>query len=154
LNLDYSFTENFSFQNATAFIIGEDLDNNEPLIDMPPFNTRNTLQYQNKNWKNLTLGLTSEVSLMQNNFPDYNFLFTKPATNEQVLVDVSTPPDAYHLLHFRSSIETKLSNNSTMEIGFNIQNVFNTNYRTYLNRLRYFADEVGRNFQIQVKINY
>ncbi|WP_299522376.1 TonB-dependent receptor [Winogradskyella sp.] len=154
LNADYSITENISFQNSTAFIIGDDLDNDEPLIDMPPFNTRNTVQYQNKNWSNLSLGLTSELFAMQNNFPDYNFLYTVPSTGEEVLVDVSTPPSGYHLLHFNSSIETKLFKKNTLEIGFNIQNIFNTNYRNYLNRLRFFADEVGRNFQIQLKFNY
>lgn len=153
-NLDYSISDKLSFQNSTAFIIGEDLDNNEPLIDMPPFNTRNTIQYQNKNWNNLTIGLTSDFFAMQNNFPDYNFIFTVPSTAQQVLVDVSTPPDAYHLLHFRSSIETKFLKESTLEIGFNVQNILNTNYRNYLNRLRFFADELGRNFQIQLKINY
>lgn len=154
LNLDYAISDNISFQNSTAFIVGEDLDNNEPLIDMPPFNTRNAIQYRNKNWKNLTLELTSDFFAMQNNFPDYNFFFTIPSTTEQVLVDVSTPPDAYHLLHFRSSIQTKLFEKSTLEIGLNVQNILNTNYRNYLNRLRFFADELGRNFQIQLKIKY
>jgi len=41
-----------------------------------------------------------------------------------------------------------------MTIGFNIQNLLNTNYRDYLNRTRYYADELGRNFRIQVKLNY
>jgi iron complex outermembrane receptor protein len=153
-NLDYSLSERLSFKNSTAFIIGEDLDNNEPLIDMPPFNTRNTIQYQNKKWNNLSLGLMSDFFAMQNNFPDYNFQYTVPSTGEDVLVDVSTPPSSYHLLHFNSSIETKLFKKSTLEIGFNIQNIFNINYRNYLNRLRFFADEVGRNFQIQLKFNY
>lgn len=154
LNVDYSLSKNISFQNSSAFIVGEDLDNNEALIDMPPFNSRSTLQYQNKNWKNLTLALTSDFFAMQNNFPNYNFLYTVPSTAAQVLVDVSTPPDAYHLLHFRSSIQTKFFEKSTIEIGFNVQNILNTNYRSYLNRLRFFADEIGRNFQVQLKINY
>ena len=154
VNLDYAITDHISFQNSTAFIQGNDLDNNEPLIDMPPFNTMSTIEYKNDHWNHLRLGLTSQFFAMQNNFPDYNFLFTVPATGNDVLVDVSTPPEAYHLLHFRSSIQTKFTEKSTLEIGFNIQNILNTNYRNYLNRLRFFADEVGRNFQVQLKINY
>jgi iron complex outermembrane receptor protein len=153
-NLDYSISDRISFQNSTAFIVGEDLNNDEPLIDMPPFNTRNTIQYQYSKWKSLRLELTSDFFSGQNNFPDYNFFFTIPSTSEQVLVDVSTPPDAYHLLHFRGSIQTQFTKKSTLEIGLNVQNILNTNYRNYLNRLRFFADELGRNFQIQLKINY
>lgn len=154
LNVDYSLTENISFKNSTSFIIGEDLDNNESLIDMPPFNTRNTIKYQNKKWNNFSLGLTSDLMLMQNNYPNYNFLYTIPSSSEEVLVDVSTPPAAYHLLHLNSSIQTNLFKKNTLEIGFSIQNIFNTNYKNYLNRLRYFANEAGRNFSIQLKFNY
>ena len=153
-NIDYDITDNLSFKNVTAFLIGEDLNNNEPLIDMPPFNTINTVQYQNKKWKDLTLGLTSELFLAQNNFPNYNFFYTRPSTSEEILVDVSTPPDTYHLFHFKSSIQTQLFKKNTLEIGFNIQNIFNVDYKNYLNRLRYFADETGRNFQVQLKFNY
>jgi len=154
LNLNYHINEHFSFQNSTAFLIGEDLDNDEPLIDMPPFNTRNTIQYFNGKWKNLSLGLTWEFFAEQNRFPDYNFVFNVPSTGEDESVDVSTPPDAYNLVHFNGSIQMPIFKESALEIGFNIQNLFNTNYRNYLNRLRFFADEVGRNFQIQLKINY
>lgn len=153
-NLEYAISDQITFQNSTAFILGEDLNNDEPLIDMPPFNTRNTLQYQNKNWKNLRLELTSDFYAGQNRFPNYNFFFTIPSTAEQFLVDVSTPPDTYHLLHFRGSIQTQFTKKSTLEIGLNVQNILNIDYRNYLNRLRYFADEVGRNFQIQIKLNY
>jgi iron complex outermembrane receptor protein len=38
----------------------------------------------------------------------------------------------------------------TLSIG--IRNVFNTAYRDYLNSMRYFADETGRNIQLRIKI--
>lgn len=154
LNFEYSLNDQFSFQNATAFLIGDDLQNNEPLIDMPPFNTRNTLQYFNEKWKNLSLGLTWTFFAEQNRFPDYNFFFTLPETGVDEYVDVSTPPEAYNLFHFNSSMEIAVFKESTLEIGFSIQNILNTNYRDYLNRLRFFADDLGRNFQLQLKINY
>jgi iron complex outermembrane receptor protein len=43
---------------------------------------------------------------------------------------------------------------SKITIGFNIQNLFNTNYRDYLNRTRFYVDDMGRNFAVQIKINY
>ncbi|MFT6036953.1 MAG: iron complex outermembrane receptor protein, partial [Marivirga sp.] len=36
--------------------------------------------------------------------------------------------------------------------SFAVRNVFNTSYRNYLNQMRYFADELGRNFLFT--INY
>jgi iron complex outermembrane receptor protein len=32
-----------------------------------------------------------------------------------------------------------------------INNLFNTRYRDYMNRFRYFTDEVGRNIVLQLK---
>ena len=153
-SLNYNLNEHFTFKNSTAFIVGNDLDNDEPLIDMPPFNTINTLEYKNEKWSNLSIGFTSEAFTRQTRFPNYNFLFTRPSTGEEELVDVSTPPSAYHLLHLNSSIKTNLTKKTSLEIGLNIQNIFNTDYRNYLNRLRFFAAETGRNIQIQLKLNY
>jgi iron complex outermembrane receptor protein len=39
-------------------------------------------------------------------------------------------------------------------LGFSVFNLLDTKYRDYLNRQRFYADEMGRNFQIQLKINY
>jgi iron complex outermembrane receptor protein len=36
-------------------------------------------------------------------------------------------------------------------VAFSIQNILNTNYRDY-QQATFFADEMGRNFQIQLKI--
>ena len=154
MNFNYSITEKLTFQNSTAFILGEDLDNNEPLIDMPPFNTQNTLQYRNENWNQFTLSLTSTMFAMQKHYPNYNFIYEVPSTGNQVLVDVSTPPQGYHLLNLKSSIELPCFEKSTLNIGIGVENILNTKYRNYLNRLRFFSDEIGRNILIQLKINY
>ena len=64
------------------------------------------------------------------------------------------PPDAYHLLHFNSSIDFKTTKNKTLTVGLEIENLLNTSYRNYLNRFRYYADDLGRNFLINLKFNY
>jgi iron complex outermembrane receptor protein len=47
-----------------------------------------------------------------------------------------------------------LGKHSKIQVSLNINNLLNTSYRNYLNRLRFFADDLGRNFQLQIKINY
>jgi len=39
-------------------------------------------------------------------------------------------------------------------VNLNVNNILNTNYRNYLNRQRYYADELGRNFNLQFIFNY
>lgn len=150
----YAITNALEWQNKTSFIKGYDTEANLPLIDMPPFLTTNTIQYRNDAWHNFLAGFTSEWSFEQNEFPDFNFEQNIQLTGETVIVDVSTPPPAYHLLHFYSEATFNLNNKTTLNIALGINNIFNTNYRNYLNQLRYFADEVGRNFTLQLQLNY
>lgn len=141
---------------ALAYVNGRDLTNKEFLIDIPPLNLSNKIQFAKTEWSDLKLELKSEMVLRQNRFPDNNFITSIVANNEltPVLVDISTPPPAYQLLHFYSEISFKTFGKSSTTIAFSIQNILNTTYRDYLNRQRFFADEMGRNLQLQLKFNY
>ncbi|MDD7887389.1 TonB-dependent receptor [Flavivirga sp. 57AJ16] len=154
VNANYELNEHWLFNNKSSFIKGRDLTNKQALIDMPSFKTVNTLGYSNKKWLQLNTELQSELVLRQNDFPNNNFEVFIPTTEEMVLVDVSTPPKNYHLLHFKSDITLKMSQKTDLNIGLNITNILNTSYREYLNRLRYFADDLGRNIMLQLKFNY
>ncbi|MFV8332090.1 TonB-dependent receptor [Flavobacterium sp. GSP14] len=141
---------------ALAYVNGKDITNKESLIDIPPLNVSNKIQFAKTEWNDLKIELKSEVVLRQNQFPDNNFIANIIVNNElvPVLVDISTPPPAYQLLHFYSEMKFKTRGKTNATIAFSVQNILNTSYRDYLNRQRFFADEMGRNFQIQLKFNY
>lgn len=117
----------------------------------------NTITYRKSDWNNFYVSLNSQFIAKQNRFPDNNFTAEIIDTNtgefEEVLVDISTPPDAYHLLNFSSGMDFKVQN-TDFNINLKINNLFNTNYRNYLNRQRYYADEIGTNIMLQLKVNY
>lgn len=154
LTANYDFSASWFLKNKSAFIKGRDLEENEGLIDMPSFKMVNILGYSNKKWLNLNTELHSELVLRQNDYPDNNFEVFIPSTQDMQLLDVSSAPPTYHLMHFQSDITVKISDKTDLNIGLNITNIFNTSYREYLNRLRYFADDLGRNFMLQLKLNY
>lgn len=150
----YNISDTWSINNKSSLTKGWDRSNDIAIIDMPPFETETTLSFNKTEWKNLNLNLISQLVLRQNEFPNNNFETFVPTTNEFTLVDISTPPSGYHLLHFNGSFEQKLNNRMTLTFGIQINNVLNTSYRNYLNRLRYFADDLGRNFLLQTKLNF
>ncbi len=152
-DLTYNFNENIRFLNKSSLLKGRDITNNRPLIDMAPFKTVNTILFQKQNWNNFYASLKSEYTSRQNEYPDNNFTAFIPETQTNELVDISTPPNSYHLLHFTSGFDFNMSK-TKIGIHFSVNNLLNTKYRDYLNRLRYFTDELGRNFKIQIKINY
>lgn len=151
-NFDISNT--IELQNKTAFIKGYDVTANMPLIDIPAFNTINKITFKKEAWYNFSANLQSEWSFEQNEFPDFNFEVEDALNDERILLDISTPPPAYHLLHFYTEATFPLSYKTKLNIGFGVHNIFDTSYRNYLNRLRFFADEIGRNITLQVKLNY
>ena len=104
----------------------------------------------------MILELKNEIVFHQNQFPNNNFTTDVIINNEfvEVEVDISTPPAAYQLWNFYSEVKFKTFSKTNTTLAFSVQNILNTNYRDYLNRQRFFADEMGRNFQIQLKFNY
>ncbi|MEM6634142.1 MAG: TonB-dependent receptor, partial [Bacteroidota bacterium] len=55
--------------------------------------------------------------------------------------DILAPPESFFLANFHSTIQEK-----QFILRFQVRNLLNTSYRTYTDRLRYFADDLGRNF--------
>ncbi|QDO94519.1 TonB-dependent receptor [Formosa sediminum] len=154
LDASYAFTDKFRYNYQFSFVKGYDRSQDEPLISMPPVNMKNEIVYLNPEVHNLRLALQSEYVFRQNEYPDNNFEVYIPETESTEVVDISTPPDAYHLLNFNSSIDFNINTKSKLTLGFAVTNLLNTSYRDYLNSMRYYADDLGRNFILNLKLNY
>lgn len=156
INTKWKITNHFSHELGMAYVNGQNLSSDDYLIDMPPFVINNKIQYKNESWFNLVTELKSELVFRQNQFPNYNFETNIVVNNEltPVLVDISSPPKGYHLLHFYSEMRFKINKKNSLTTSFSVQNIMDTTYRDYLNRQRFFVDEMGRNIQIQLKFNY
>nr|WP_304133196.1 TonB-dependent receptor [Mesonia mobilis] len=156
IDWNYRMSDKFNYRGKFAYVNGRDTKNNKYLIDMPPANLANTISFQQKNWHNLNLNLTGDFVARQNQYPDNNFYYNVLENDNYVntLVDVSTPPEAYFLVGFNAQATFYPFKKGSMEVGFSANNLLNTTYRDYLNRLRYYADNLGRNFTLQLKLNY
>jgi len=153
ITTNYQIASNWNASNKSSFIKGHDKKADLPLIDIPPFTTTNSITYTNSKWYDFNASLQSEWAFEQNEFPtEYNY--TIPIANEDDIdVDLSPPP-AYHLMHLQSELTLPVFKQSSLNIRFSVDNIFNTKYRNYLNRLRFFADEIGRNIKLQLQLNY
>ena len=154
IDASFAFAENCRLNSQFSLVKGYDRTLNQPLISIPPANISNEIVYQNSEFNNIRLSLQSAYNFKQNDYPDTNFEVFTPETQTWQMVDVSSTPEAYHLLNFNSSIDINLNQNSKLTVGLGITNLLNTSYRNNLNRLRYYADDLGRNFLFNLKINY
>ncbi|GLB49704.1 TonB-dependent receptor [Neptunitalea lumnitzerae] len=156
LSLGYQIVPTLKYSTKAAYIYAEDLDNNKPVIDIPGTNWSNGLVFTQPKWNQFEAGLQWETVFKQNRYPDNDFEATIPTNNGNVTktIRISEPPNGYGLLHFNTQCTVNWFRKSDLTIGFSIQNLLNTNYRDYLNRQRYYADDLGRNFKLQLTFKY
>lgn len=154
IDVNKKITDKINYTGNISLLRGTNTTQDIPLIHMPATNFTNKLSYFNTDLHNLSVSLTHKTVLQQKRFPDYNFTTFNATLQEDVFVDISSTPPTYSLFGLQTSAVFNTKNNGSLRLEFNVENLFNVSYREHLNRLRYFADEVGRNFNIKLKINY
>ena len=152
VDVNWKLTENLTYIGRGSYVNGQDDSNNEPLILMMPPNFSNALQFKMEKWNQFYFSLENQTFLKQNRFPIHNAPITifENGVEVEKIVDFSTPPSGYSLWN----IQTGINISKNLSAGLIVNNLFNVSYRDYLNRMRFFADEAGRNFILNVRYRF
>jgi iron complex outermembrane recepter protein len=155
-DLSYLINDDIRLVHSTSWIEGVNSSTKTPLINIPPLTLRNHIQFSIPRWKSFVVGLTSKNVFRQNQFPDNNFVIDVVENGNIVykLVDISTPPSGYHDLGMELHWGPYSFFSDKISLSLIFENMLNASYRNYLNRLRFYADEMGRNVMLQVKIKH
>jgi len=151
--LYYQWHNNWKTNHSFSIVKGKETKNDTPLINMPASNINNSITFQKEEWFDLNISLQSQYHFRQNEFPPNIEVFSI-RQNKDVILEINTPPSAYHLLNATADVEIPFLKQNKLNVGLTLNNITNKNYRNYLNRQRYFADEVGRNFLLRLTFNY
>ena len=144
MGLDAAFnwdvTSWLAYKLRYSIVRANDITENTALIFMPADRLENELRIEKENFgklNSLYFGATTVYQAEQTRVPG---------------IDFTTPPDAYFLLNLNAGFDFNMGSN---EAGLNLtlNNTFNNAYRSYLNRLRYYADEMGRNLILRFYLN-
>ncbi|WP_159948449.1 TonB-dependent receptor [Polaribacter septentrionalilitoris] len=154
IDVNKKINNQLDYFGTLSLLRGDNLTDDIPLIHMPAANFSNRISYTNDEFHKLTISVTHKTILEQKRFPDYNFTTFNATQQQDVYVDISSTPPTYSLFGLNTSATFNAFKKGDLQFEFNIENLFDVSYREHLNRLRYFADEVGRNFNIKIKINY
>lgn len=137
---------NLEWESKLSVLYARNTSIKDWLILMPSNRLSNEITYSFKDAKKFSDSYVSVEILnvmRQNNIPDER-------NGKQ---DYKAPPAAYHLLNFNAASAISFGK-TKITIGIGIRNVLNTAYRDYLNTMRYFTDEMGRNISIRVKVPF
>lgn len=134
-----------SFQLSTAMNLLKttNLNTGIGLPYMPPYQGMVQISYtigKNRFFNECKLGLDANYYARQNNVnPDEDFL---------------PPPDDYLLSNASITIKWKTIRGKSLNTYIQVDNLWDTVYRDYMNRLRYFAQETGRNITASFQLNF
>ncbi|WP_438710685.1 TonB-dependent receptor [Aquimarina muelleri] len=151
--LYFNWHKNWRTDHSFSIVKGSENKKSIPLINMPPPKFDNGITYKNEDWFGLQMSLENQYFFRQNEYPSNISVFS-PQQAKDVFLDINTPPKAYHVLNVDTSMKFEIGEKNKLKVGVAINNILNNNYRNYLNRQRYFADDLGRNFLLRVSINY
>ncbi|MBX2827729.1 MAG: TonB-dependent receptor [Flavobacteriaceae bacterium] len=154
LDTSVSLSDHLNWESQFSFLKAYERENDLPLINIPPTRFANRLSYKNASLNNLKVTLGGTYVFRQNEFPDNNFDVFIPETDSIELLDISTPPDGYFLMSLSAEYPFTIKNESQLVLGLSVENLLDESYRNYLNRFRFYADDLGRNILLHLKINY
>lgn len=135
-------TKKLLFTGKYSFLQGHDQSNNLPLVFMPANSLLGTLRIPIP-----TLWKAENIEININNryvFKQRNLLASQ---------DFVEPPPAYYLLGASISAEQQIKK-IRLKTFLRGENLLNQTYRDYLNRQRYFADDLGVNLVAGINVSF
>jgi iron complex outermembrane receptor protein len=135
----YQFTDNLSGYAKGSIIRAKNTDENNYFPFIPSDRMDWGIAYnfgKNANSQTNKLTLSNILVAKQRREPDF---------------DIAAAPPAYALFNLAYQRGIDLKGNK-LNLGLQVHNLFNTSYKEYMNRFRYFTDDIGQNFLL--KINY
>lgn len=141
-SLQFAFTSRWALRSRTSLVRGRDLGMDQWLFQIPSDRTETTVLYVIKNtgkWSDIELGITSNYVAEQRRIPPE--------------LDYAPPPRSYHLMGFQASAGRKIRNNE-IRFGLQAMNLFNTSYRDYMDRFRYYAAARGIDASLWIRYSF
>ncbi len=154
LSGEVKLSARFAYSGKASYVMAQNQNSSERLPLIPPAEIENEISYtvpQLGSWKSIRTRIVSRSTLRQSRAPRTIFPIDIDNQTIESTFDFMPPPDGYTLLGIDITAHLTVGN-SELSLNVGADNLLNTIYRNYLNRLRYFADEPGRN--ISIRVNY
>lgn len=137
---NYKIVPNFTLESRISLLRGWNRTIEDDLVLMPADRFQTGLKYTfNEEEKAPFIRLTMTNMLEQTRVP--------------ANTDYAAPPAGYTLFDLEAGA-TFHFHKQAFEVGLAVFNLLDEQYREYLNRFRYYADELGRNVSLRLKVPF
>ncbi len=162
-DFEYRFSEQLEVNSKLSLIRAKDRILDSPLINIPASQLEGAVVYnfnENRLQKPFVSAGIRAVSRQRNaprvvsiqdvleaNDNDQDLFASDPS-----IFDFVAPPEGYVNFKLSGGFDIEFENENNLNVFISIDNLFNNSYRDYLNRFRYYADDLGRN--VSLKLSY
>ncbi len=153
--IHWDIEKHFEYTGTFAYLYAKDISNNDVLTFIPPAQTEHALTWHfiTKAKHDFFVTVSAPIAFKQNRAPLTVYPSEVAEYEEEKVFDFAPAPDGYVLLNAEAGVKLPVKDH-TLSIALQGENLLNTSYRVYMNRLRYFADEPGTNFMLRIKYNF
>jgi iron complex outermembrane recepter protein len=157
ISLQYALSHHLTLLSKTSILRAWNKTESDWLIQMPADRFDNEVEYTFRNgkiFKETYAKLSVQNILTQTRVPQNGSIeITRADGTKYTASDYAPPPNAYTL--FGAEVGSVLAiKKQNIVVTIAATNIFNTVYRDYMNAFRYYADEMGRNISLRIKIPF
>jgi iron complex outermembrane receptor protein len=138
LHAQVTFLKQFSYELTGSLIRAKDIQNNTFLPMIPTDQIEQSFRWN-----------YNPVSFLKNSYIQLSDVFVAQQTRYTEGSDFAPPPPAYNLVHLGLGTSVKMKNQS-LDLNFSVNNLTNALYKDYMNRFRYYAHDLGRNYTLRL----
>ncbi len=140
-DIRYKHSASWTSEAKISYVYATELKSNQPFLEIPPFNVSYAIDYNKGNWAyGVNLNYTAKQWHAPPVIPPIDFQNGDAEFNQDEIFDFMAPPDAYLLIGAKVAYDKR-----PWHVTVQADNLLNSSYRVYTDRLRYFADAPGRN---------
>jgi iron complex outermembrane recepter protein len=145
LDLEYKFMPQLYLESRTSVVRATNQNLGDHLVGVPADRYNNMLRYEP--------GSLSRSGNLADTYLALGGTYVAEQTRVPTVAeqDYMDPPAGYFLLNFEVGTTVQIGK-QPVELGITGSNLLNTSYRDYLNRFRYFTDDMGRMLLFRVKL--
>ena len=154
--IKWRINDRLTFNSKFSYIHARDEKYDDVLIYIPPAQWENGLTLSiptSGKLQDFYLGVSIPCTFQQNRAPVVVSPENLGAEVPDRIFDFAPAPPGYALLNAKVGIKLPV-NEHTLGISLTGENLLNKRYRNYMNRLRYYADDIGSNFILRLSYNF
>ena len=154
--LKWKVSDRVSVSSKFSYIHAKDTQYDDVLIYIPPAQIENgvVLKFPGSGrLEDLFVGVSVPTTFRQARAPMAVSPLDVDEAAPERLFDFAEAPDGYTLLNAKLGFSLPVRDHS-LSITLTGENLLNTSYRNYMNRLRYYADDIGANYILRLSYNF